>query len=103
MAMMSSTDFVQASERATAIATLNRQRHLAPSCAGWSDSNEERVNVVQMSTAILKINSAQSQQDHPMSHRPLWISNFTKPSSRIFNKRDWQASSFTTLARFMTS
>src|SRR5216684_6152598 len=38
-----------------------------------------------------------------MSHRPLWISNFTKPSSRIFSRRDWQASSFTTLARFMTS
>ena len=27
----------------------------------------------------------------------------TKPSSRIFNRRDWQVSSFTTLARFMTS
>src|SRR5215472_2484950 len=38
-----------------------------------------------------------------MSHRPLWISNFTKPSSRIFNRRDWQVSSFTTLARFMIS
>src|SRR6266436_1559702 len=31
------------------------------------------------------------------------ISNFTKPSSRIFNRRDWQASSFTTLARLMIS
>jgi phenylpropionate dioxygenase-like ring-hydroxylating dioxygenase large terminal subunit len=41
--------------------------------------------------------------NYPMSHCPLWISNFTKPSSRIFNRRDWQASSFTTLARFMTS
>ena len=29
--MVSSTDFVRASERATAIATLNRQRHLTPS------------------------------------------------------------------------
>jgi hypothetical protein len=29
---------------------------------------------------------------HPMSQCPLWISNFTKPSSRIFNKSDWQAS-----------
>ena len=28
--MVSSTDFVRASERATAIATLNRQRHLTP-------------------------------------------------------------------------
>ena len=32
MAMVSSTDFVRASERMTAIATLNRQRHLTPSC-----------------------------------------------------------------------
>jgi hypothetical protein len=31
MAMASSTDFVRVSERATAIATLNRQRHLTPS------------------------------------------------------------------------
>src|SRR6266436_4848765 len=31
------------------------------------------------------------------------ISNFTAPSSRIFNRRDWQASSFTTLARLMIS
>jgi len=37
-----------------------------------------------------------------MSHRPLWISKFTEPSSRIFNRRDWQTSSFTTLARFIT-
>ena len=41
--------------------------------------------------------------NHPMSHRPMWMSNFTKPSSRIFKRRDGQASSFTTLARFMTS
>jgi len=25
-----------------------------------------------------------------MSHRPLLISNFTEPSSRIFNKSDWR-------------
>jgi hypothetical protein len=35
-----------------------------------------------------------------MSHRPLWISNFTKPSSRIFNRRDWQASSFNDIGAF---
>jgi hypothetical protein len=28
----------------------------------------------------------------PMSHRPWWISNFTNPSSRIFNRSDWQTS-----------
>jgi hypothetical protein len=38
-----------------------------------------------------------------MNHRPLWISNFTEPSSRIFNRSDWQDSSFVTLARLMIS
>ena len=42
-------------------------------------------------------------EGHLMSHRPLWISNFTDPSSRIFKRSDWQASSFAILARFMTS
>src|SRR6202022_58786 len=40
---------------------------------------------------------------YPRNHRPLWISNFTEPSSRIFNKSDWQDSSFMTLARLMIS
>src|SRR3984957_14192830 len=31
--MVSSTDFLRAPERPTAIATLNRQRHLTPSCS----------------------------------------------------------------------
>src|ERR1700682_4608456 len=38
-----------------------------------------------------------------MNHRPLWISNFTEPSSRIFNRSDWQDSSLVTLARLMIS
>jgi len=41
MAMVSSSDFVRASERATAIATLNRQRHLTPSCGGFTPTAEE--------------------------------------------------------------
>jgi hypothetical protein len=40
---------------------------------------------------------------YPMNHRPLWISNFTEPSSRILNRSDWQDSSFETLARLMIS
>jgi hypothetical protein len=40
---------------------------------------------------------------HTMDHCPLWISNFTTPSSRIFNSRAWQASSLTMLARFFIS
>ena len=35
MAMVSSSNFLRASERPTAIATLNRQRHLTPSCGGF--------------------------------------------------------------------
>jgi hypothetical protein len=54
-------------------------------------------------TSVVSAERSPQLANHPMSHRPLWISNFTKPSSRIFNSRDWQVSSFTTLARFMTS
>src|SRR6476619_5959604 len=43
MAMVSSTDFVRASERPTAIATLNRQRHLTPSCGGFTPTAERTV------------------------------------------------------------
>src|SRR6516164_726997 len=43
MAMVSSTDFVRASEWTTAIATLNRQRHLTPSCGGLTPAAERTV------------------------------------------------------------
>ena len=43
MAMVSSTDFLRASEKATAIATLNRQRHLTPSCGGSTPTAERTV------------------------------------------------------------
>jgi hypothetical protein len=42
MAMVSSTDFVRASEWTTAIATL-RQRHLTPSCGGLTPTAERTV------------------------------------------------------------
>jgi hypothetical protein len=46
--MVSSTDFVRASERTTAIATtaigiLNHQRHLTPSCGGFTPTAERTV------------------------------------------------------------
>src|SRR6185295_12316299 len=44
MAMVSSTDFLRASEKATAIATLNRQRHLTPSCGGFTPTAERTVD-----------------------------------------------------------
>ena len=40
--------------------------------------------------------------DYPICHSPLWMSNFTRPSSRILRSRDWQASSFGRLARRMS-
>src|ERR1700759_1999928 len=43
MAMVSSTDFLCAFERATAIATLNRQRLLTPSCGGFTPTAERTV------------------------------------------------------------
>jgi hypothetical protein len=43
MAIVSSKDFLRASERTTAIATLNRQRHLTPSCRGFTPTAERTV------------------------------------------------------------
>jgi hypothetical protein len=43
MAMVSSTDSLRASERPTTIATLNRQRHLTPSCGGSTPTAERTV------------------------------------------------------------
>ena len=48
MAMVSSTDFLRASETATAIATLNRQRHLTPSCGGFIPTAERTVGPARM-------------------------------------------------------
>jgi hypothetical protein len=48
MAMVSSTDFVRASEGATAIATLNRQRHLTPLCGGQTPTAERTVGPARM-------------------------------------------------------
>ena len=41
--MVSSSDFLRASERPTAIATLNCQRHLTPSCGGFTPTAERTV------------------------------------------------------------
>ena len=48
MAMVSSTNFVRASERTTAIATLNRQRHLTPSCGGFTPTAERTMGPARM-------------------------------------------------------
>src|SRR5207344_3095235 len=53
MAMVSSTDFLRASERPTAIATLNRQRHLAPSCGGLTPTAERTVGPARISLESL--------------------------------------------------
>ena len=42
-AMASSSDFLRTPERPTAIATLNRQRHLTPSCRGLTPTSERTV------------------------------------------------------------
>ena len=48
MAMVSSSDFLRAPERPTAIATLNRQRHLTPSCGGLTPTAERTVGPARM-------------------------------------------------------
>jgi hypothetical protein len=48
MAMVSSTDFLRTSERTTEIATLNRQRHLTPSCGGFTPTAERTVGPARM-------------------------------------------------------
>jgi hypothetical protein len=48
-----------------------------------------------MAPSGINADGSRNFANHPMSHRPGWISNFTKPSSRILNRKAWQASSFT--------
>src|ERR1700688_3251056 len=47
-----------------------------------ADTRRSNVGDINVFLSALRRNFAY----HPMSHRPLWISNFTKPSSRIFNR-----------------
>src|SRR6185436_20727025 len=53
MAMVSSSDFLRAPERPTAIATLNRQRHLTPSCGGLTPTAERTVGPARISLESL--------------------------------------------------
>src|SRR6478672_764351 len=53
MAMVSSPDFLRASERPTAISTLNRQRHLTPSCGGLTPTAERTVGPARISLESL--------------------------------------------------
>src|SRR4029079_8767912 len=51
--MLISSDFLRAPERPTAIATLNRQRHLTPSCGGLTPTAERTVGPVRISLESL--------------------------------------------------
>ena len=51
--MVSSSDFLRAPERPTAIATLNRQRHLTPSCGGLTPTAERTVGPARISLESL--------------------------------------------------
>ena len=53
MAMVSSSDFLRASERPTAISTLNRQRHLTRSCGGSTPTTERTVGPARISLESL--------------------------------------------------
>ena len=47
--MVSSSDFLRAPERPTAIATLNRQRHLTPSCGELTPTAERTAGLARIS------------------------------------------------------
>src|SRR3954447_20538393 len=70
MAMVSSTDFVRASERTTAIATLNRQRHLTPSCGGFTPTAERTVGPARMIVESLTARPGIREQYRPLAHVP---------------------------------
>src|SRR3954470_8027121 len=53
MAMVSSSDSLRAPERPTAIATLNRQRHLTPSCGGLTPTAERTMGPARISLESL--------------------------------------------------
>ena len=63
--MVSSTDFVRASERTTAIATLNRQRHLTPSCGGFTPTAERTVGPARMIVESLTARPGIREQNRP--------------------------------------
>jgi hypothetical protein len=65
--MVSSTDFVRASERATAIATLNRQRHLTPSCGGSTPTAERTAGPARTIVGELNTQTRIREQDRGMN------------------------------------
>jgi hypothetical protein len=64
---VSSTDFVRASERATAIASLNRQRHLTPSCGGLTPTAERTVGPARMIAESLTPRPGIREQNLPIT------------------------------------
>src|SRR4249919_2075489 len=83
MAMVSSTDFVRASERATAIATaiatLNRQRHLTPSCGGFAPTAERTVGPARISLESLTPRPGIREQYRPRPEEEWPTRNTTNP------------------------
>jgi len=74
MAMVSSSDFLRAPERPTAIATLNRQRHLTPSCGGLTPTAERTVGPARISLESLTPRPGirehnRLQSEHSVGHR----------------------------------
>src|SRR5215471_12669106 len=65
MAMVSSTDFMRASERPTAIATLNCHRRLTPSCGGHHTYRGENSGPARMITENLTPRPGIGEQNLP--------------------------------------
>jgi hypothetical protein len=69
----------------------------------WFPESERPRFPANPDAANVAVSPSHADYSYLMNHRPLWISNFIEPSSRILNSRDWQDSSFEILARLMIS
>src|SRR3954463_10584726 len=67
MAVGSLTDFLRASQKTTAIATLNRQRHLTPSCGGFTPTAERTVGPARMIVESLTARPGIREQYRPLA------------------------------------
>src|SRR6478672_7635254 len=81
MAMVSSSDFLRAPERPTAISTLNRQRHLTPSCGGLTPTAERTVGPARISLESLTPRPGIREHNRPKADMCSPAEVFPRPGS----------------------
>src|SRR3954464_528451 len=82
MAMVSSSDSLRAPERPTAIATLNRQRHLTPSCGGLTPTAERTVGPARISLESLTPRPGIREQYLPTADMVVLFRHLENPGVR---------------------